>query len=171
MTKPLSLLVRKEESKRLRWVQKAQSKDPMRSILNGVHVDNNNIHATDGYRIHSTHAPSDMTKYNGKVLQGKVPAGETFVDMQEIIGAYPDLSTFSSAVEPEFTVVVNPKYLAEALSVMDGVVRLAFWGAHKPMEIYGNDKNGVPCHVALMPCYSGKEHTKQWMPYTPSSKD
>lgn len=171
MSEAITIRGTKEESQSIRWVQKAASKDHGRPVLNGIHVVNGNIHATDGFRVHVTVAPTGFLVVNDVILQGKIPSGDFIADLDEIVGKYPDLSTFAKEEPPVFTICVNAKYLAEAASGMNGSVRLAFWGDKQPMELLGESKDAVPCHVTMMPMDMDAVSSKAWRPFGGPLKD
>jgi DNA polymerase III sliding clamp (beta) subunit (PCNA family) len=155
----------KEESALIRWVQKAQSKDSARPVLEGMLVENGNILACDGFRIHAAPTPSALVDGKG-VYQGKVPAGDFIAELEEICEAtpYPDYAAIMPSGEPEFHIHVDPKFLVEALAGFDSTVELRFFGKTQPMELTGTFKDDTNLYVILMPKNGSKDDSKPWRP-------
>lgn len=165
MKEPITIRGTKDESLRLRWVQKAVSKGEGRPTLTGMYVKGENVYGTDGYRVHSTKAAIGMLVVDDTILKGKIQGGDFVSDLEILEGQYPDLSTFAKDEPPVFEIFVNSKYLLDILSGMNGSVRLAFWGNNLPMEVYGKTKDDIPCHGLLMPMHVGTEIVNDWSPY------
>ncbi len=148
----------KDESKMLRWLKRAASaKD--RPLLCGIRVDNSNVVAADGYRMHIAPTPACLEPCQGKLVNGKVPAGEFTVVVDATDGPYPDYMQILPKGSLEFAIAVNPKYLIDALKGMGEQAILCFYGPHDPMEVRGQDR-----YALIMPLHLENLADKGWRP-------
>jgi len=126
----------KEESRLIRWLQKAQSDDAARPILTGLHVTEDYVIACDGFRLHATPTPLCLQLARDKQVKGKVPAGDFAANMEEVEGTYPDIFQVMPNSEATFAVAVDPKYLREALQGVEGYAVLRFRSPDTPIEVF-----------------------------------
>ena len=94
--------------------------------------------AADGHRFYAAR------------LEGQIPEGE------KPQGKLSQYKQFLPREEPVFTIVVNARYLREAIPTT-GEVRLAFYGAERGLEVYGTltarGKEGErKTYALIMPC-------------------
>ena len=158
----------KKQSKTWRWLQSAASKDETRPVLTGLHVTEGYVVGCDGHRLHA--AKSDLTHegedLNGKIVAGKIPAGEFQADMADIEGRYPNIQTIMPMSAPTFEIWCNPKLLVDALRGMERPVCLRFFGESAPFEACDPEQE----RYALIMPISMREDKAVWRPTTPKTE-
>lgn len=160
------------KSKAVRWVSKAMSKDPSRPVLQNFGV-NGVVAAADGFRLHMTPNEVNPDEYppvpalpEGTYRLDAMPvvkAGEIVgVNKTEDGGPYPDVFVLIPRREPAFTICVNPKYLADALSGMTEMVKLTFFDSTSPVLVQGTIEgkhDELPALAVIMPMH---DNGKLW---------
>ena len=150
----------KEDSKLLRWLQAAATKDESRPVLLGVMGCDGYAVACDGFRLHA--AKTELIPED-KNLHGKVKAGNFEVDMFEIGGTYPSWQQILPTGPVELAIGVDPKLLIEALKGMENPVTLRFYSPTSPMEVLGKDR-----YALVMPLRDSRDDSP-WRPGKPQT--
>ena len=163
-----AIRINKHDSKVLKWLQSAASKDT-ESILAGINSNGNNA-ACDGWRLHIV-PPTDLVELpDGTRQYGKIPADGLveLPDAQE--GTYPEYNQIIPQGEPVLEIGVNPQFLIDALKGFlksdPEMVRLRFHDTNKPMELFGKieTKDGTtPGYALIMPMHIG-DNNDTWKP-------
>ena len=135
----------KEDSKALKWMSLACSKDKARYILNGFLVNQDKTAAADGYRLHiinTTEAMKDSLSCRDKVIKPLSTIGATpkIEEFEIIDGRFPTYQEIIPSDDPVFTIGINKKYLA-ALATMPGdeMITLEFTDPMHPVKITSSD--------------------------------
>jgi len=152
----------KEDSKLLRWLQAAATKDESRPVLLGVMGCDGYAVACDGFRLHA--AKTDLIP-EGKNLHGKLRAGDFEVDMFEIGGTYPSWQQILPGGPVEFAIDVDPKLLIVALKGMENPVTLRFYSPTSPMEVFGKGR-----YALIMPLMARTDKRPHWRPTDPGHR-
>lgn len=149
----------RHESKLLAWLLKAASTDDARPVLEDIHVNDNSIVATDGWRMHwvDKEGVSAFAEVSDKTMNlGKIRAGENLIEPEEHDDFnYPDCKSLIPTREPVFEVAINPKFLVDALQGLDTAVVLRFFGTTGPFEVMGKiaskDADDTNVYALIMP--------------------
>ncbi len=155
----------KSENTTARWLQKSADPNHARVVMNGVHVDDNLLVATDGIMLFAAQVEGEWSGWNGhdgQTFAGKIPATASLVELQIIAEGekysgekYPDykklISNFTEGKEPIAVMCIDAERLVQAASGMardkDSRILLRFYGHDKPIELLGRTK-GYP-HYGL----------------------
>jgi len=145
----------KEDSKILKWVSLACSKDKARSVLLGIKVNNGEIAAADGFRLHIAPTPDALKPHNDKILKptSTLSATPKYDEFETDPGTFPDYQQIVPTDEPTFKIALNKKYLA-ALATMPGdeYVVLEFTKPTSPIKITSPSSEAV---AVIMPMRLG----------------
>lgn len=139
----------KEESKLIRWLQKATTKSEDRS-LDGIYVCDGHVVACDGIRMHAAPTPDCLKKWDG-IWDGRVPSGDFAADLEQVEGIYPDYNQIMPTDPPQYEIAMSARLLIEALQGMkedSNMVIFRFRGKHDPVEIFGPE---AKVYALLMP--------------------
>ena len=136
----------KEDSKALKWISLACSKDKARYILNGFLVNQDKTAAADGFRLHiinTTEAMKDSLSCRDKIIKpanGPVSATPRMEEFEVVDGTFPTYQEIIPSDEPVFSFSVNKKYLA-ALATMPGdeMITFNFTDPMHPVKITSSD--------------------------------
>ena len=135
----------KDDSKALKWVSLACSKDKARAVLNGFLVNEDKTAAADGFRLHiinTTEAMKDSLSCRDKVLHPVSPIAATpkIEEFEIVDGRFPQYQEIVPSDDPIFTFSVNKKYLA-SLSTMPGdeMITFEFTDPMHPVKITSSD--------------------------------
>jgi DNA polymerase III sliding clamp (beta) subunit (PCNA family) len=170
MTEPTIRTVRtntKKEAKRLKFVYTAASRDVVRPTLRSVHNDSKAqaVLASDGYRLHAVKVEQPFDSMNdlpaltmpvksngdGEPKQLKsLPSTASTIEMQEIEGRFPDYNVIIPTSEPQFEILLYPRYLADIASMAEGPIRFVFHGQTRPIEVFCTVSE-APAYALLMP--------------------
>ena len=150
-----TIRIDKHNSKILKWLQSASSKDKDRPVLHGINKDKD-LASADGWRVHivegeSIELPEGLRDY------GKIPT-EGIIEEPEIIeGSFPDILQILPRKEPVFEIAVNAKFLIDALKGLlsqESSVIFRFHSHDEPIEILGNIETkdeSTPGYALIMP--------------------
>ena len=141
----------KDECKAVNFVQKACGKDQARPVLTGILVQNGNIVASDGFRMHVGITPEAFKEYQGEIIQvvnndkpAAVKTTPTIQELQKVEGRFPDWSQImpdkKEDYSPVLQIAVNKKYLADLLNMpgkSDVMLRFSFTDPMHPILIEG----------------------------------
>ena len=153
-----TIKINKHNSKVLKWLQSAASKDKNRPVLTGINIDKNYSRfwavTADGWRLHIV--PKDELEELPEGLRdyGKIPASGIIEEPDIIDGTFPDVLQIIPRKEPVLEIAVNSKFLIDTLKGLDSMAILKFHGANEPMEILGNIKTtegSTPAYAVIMP--------------------
>ena len=160
------------ETKRLRWLAKATSKEESRPVLQTIHVNNGTSVATDGYRLFATTTPvalaqdalvaeSSMTRIES------LPATSTIAQVSSVHeGRYPEYTAILPKRDPEFSISLDANLLREALEACrkdDKLVTLRFWDDTSAFEVLGK-MDGQPIYALIMPMRPDGDTRHTWRP-------
>ena len=154
----------KEDSKILKWVSLACSKDKSWPVLNGIKVNNGEIAAADGFRLHVANTPDALKPHNEKILNpvGTISATPKYDEFITEPGTFPDYEQIIPKDEPYFLTAVNKKFLA-ALATMPGddAIILEFYKPGAPMKVTNPGSGAV---AVIMPMFTDqmKEYSKKF---------
>lgn len=158
----------KEQSKLLRWLQLGASKDDARPALTGIYVTPDVMVTVDGFRLHMAPTAACLVDHEGKILAGKIPAGDFLTELETVETNFLDYEAIipDAAREVVFEISVDSRYLSEAVKGMgDDTNRrivLQFYGKNQPMVIIDPSKEN-PRKVVLMPMHMVEDAT-YWDP-------
>ena len=132
----------KEDSKALKWVSLACSKDRARAVLNGFLVNEDKTAAADGFRLHiinTTDAMKDSLSCRDKIIKpanGPVSATPKMQEFEVVEGTFPDYTQIVPTKPPVFKIALDKKLLAD-LKTMPGdkAVVLSFTAANQPVLV------------------------------------
>ena len=148
----------KEQSKLLRWLKLGVSKDTARETLTGIYVTPEAMVTTDGFRLHMAPTAACLVDHEGKILAGKIPAGDFLTELETVEANFPDYEQLipDAAKKIVFEISVDSRYLSEAVKGLGGDtnnrVVLQFYGKNQPMVIIDPSKEN-PRKVVLMPMH------------------
>ena len=120
------------------YVKRAMPKDDTRGRLNRLRLDDEKLIASDGFRVHITPVADGSTELDilaksDKVKIEREEGGESvYPDMQKLIRKADKRDTTTD-------IVIEAKYLREALTGLKGSVRLVFHGDRHPYEVIGTE--------------------------------
>jgi DNA polymerase III sliding clamp (beta) subunit (PCNA family) len=147
----------KDKVAALKWVAKAASKDVARPSLQPINI-NGRIEACDGYRIHAVNLNAqDIYVEEGSYIPAKLDT-TTYLEETDSVHSFTD----TDSVIPKLgdtSFCINAKYLAEALSGMDGMVKITVNDNSHPIAIQGTSKDGIDVSAIIMPMY---DDGKNW---------
>jgi len=137
----------KEDSRAVKWVSLARSRDKSRQILNTIRIDNNNLVAVDGHRLHKIETPAILQSYNQKTLKplNNIPVNPQPVEYEEIDGDYPDWELIEERLankEAIFQIAVDKKLLADLSTMPTGssdMIILKFTSENEPIKVIAPD--------------------------------
>ena len=109
----------RSDSKILKWVQSAISKDDARATLTGTYFHDNKMVCADGWRLNVTDIPKGLENIAGLKDTGKVRAGENILELSDIEGQFPDYDQIIPKGDPTIRIGVNPLFLMEVLKGLD----------------------------------------------------
>ena len=168
-----AIRINKHDSKVLKWLQSATSKDIDRPVLMGINTDGNHA-ACDGWRLHVVPSFGIVGLPDGTRQYGKIPT-DGLVEIPEP-SPY-DFPTYNQIIprdepdhnsdEPVCEIAVNPQFLIDALK---GFVKsspetcfLRMRGPNHPLEIQGkietNDES-TPAYALVMPMHLDNNNWK-----------
>lgn len=155
-----------EETRDLRFIQRALSRDVARPVLNGMVIDRERekVAAADGFRIHETDIPSCLANVDSIEREENKP--DTLVkplntiavsprveEFEVFAGKFPSYHLIFPDTPPKFQIAVDPKLLKDALEIPnEGMVILSFWKNTGPFMVTGNDQDGP--RALLMPMHA-----------------
>ena len=152
-----------EDSKLLRWLQSATADGKHRPTLSGIFARDGAVVGCDGFRIHAAKKPDCLPE--GKILTGKVGAGDFVADMEEVDSdkyVYPDILQILPQSTPQFEIAADPKLLREALHGMERPVILKFHSQTTPLEVFSaNDRYAL---IMPMHCDESRRVNSCWRP-------
>ena len=160
-------LVSKNETKRVRWLQKATDKN--RTSLEGIHVKNGSTVSTDGYKMFASTTPGGFESPDPVTLRIDLPASSTIAEVSTIEERFPDYTAILPKTEPVFSINVDARLLADALAACTGrdltdrIVRLVFHGDNQPMEMFGRMSDN-PVYALIMPTSKERSPERTWRP-------
>jgi hypothetical protein len=173
-----------DESKLLRWLYKHASKDTNRPVLTGIHVASKSLIVADGFRLVCIPLLECMKDHVGKTLgfanpKGKFPSGAFIVEMVEIEGTYPDVSSVIPANEPVAEIAFDANLLRTVLSSFEKkrpTLLRVFSGSDgsngQPFEVSQNLSDDLSKRYAIiMPMHHSKSDTLFWRPIDPLETD
>jgi DNA polymerase III sliding clamp (beta) subunit (PCNA family) len=145
----------KKDSRLIRWLQKNASTDVSRPVLNGLHVNNGQTVACNGYRMIVVDTPEPLKEIEGPmVVKGKIPAGDFAVEFEEIEGKYPDYNGIIPTKEAKAVISINPKLLREMLEGLDDTpTTIVLHEDTQPIEIFGKTRDERDAYMILMPMH------------------
>lgn len=146
----------KKDSRLIRWLQKIASSDPGRTMLNGLHIDNGQVIACDGYRMAVVDTPEALSNsFEGPVtVEGKIPAGEFAVEFSEIEGDYPDRNGIFPKQDAKAVISINPRLMRELLEgLSEEPTTIVLYEDTQPIEIYGKTRDDRDAYMILMPMH------------------
>lgn len=163
----------KIESKILRFVQRATSKDEYREVLTGIFVNGATVSA-DGYRIHAVESESiptldELLPDGGLVRIATMKRGENYIEPQELKDKFPNYNAIIDEKKDITTdMFFNPEFVVDALRDLDKgePTRIRMFGKMQPFEIYGTI-DGRPCYALIMPMTNpdnGHNRALDWRP-------
>ena len=157
----------KNETKIAQFIQRAQSTDESRPILNGINV-NGSVVAVDGFRLHavSTETLYPFADLAGKTVDvGKIRSGDNLLEAEEIEGNYPDWQQILPTTEPVVKIQVDPAFLVDACKTLDKgeAITVVIHDNLSPFEIHGTI-NGEPVYAMIMPMNDPKKLDNNWRP-------
>ena len=148
-----TIKINKHNSKVLKWLQSAVSKDKNRPVLTGINA-NENLATADGWRLHIVHQDELIELPEGLRDYGKIPASGIIEVPDVIEGQFPDVLQVIPRKEPVLEIAINSKFLIDTLKGLDSMAILKFHGANEPMEVLGNIKTtegSTPAYAVIMP--------------------
>ena len=158
----------KEETKRVRWLQKATDKD--RTKLSGIHVHNGSAVSTDGYKMFASTTPAGFESPDPVTVRiDSLPASSTIAEVSTIDERFPDYAAIMPKSEPVFEINMDAALLADALAACTGrdltdrIVRLVFHGDTKAMEMFGRMSDN-PVYALIMPTSKDRAPDRTWRP-------
>ena len=158
----------KEETKRVRWLQKATDKD--RTMLSGIHVHNGSAVSTDGYKMFASTTPAGFESPDPVTLRiDSLPASSTIAEVSTIDEPFVRYADILPKTEPVFEIHMDAALLADALSACTGkdltdrIVRLVFRGDNMPMEVFGRMAD-QPVYALIMPTSKERSPDRTWRP-------
>ena len=158
----------RDETKRVRWLQKATDKD--RTMLSGIHVHNGSVVSTDGYKMFASTTPAGFESPDPVTLRiDSLPASSTIAEVSTIDERFPDYAAIMPKSEPVFEIQMDAALLADALSACTGkdltdrIVRLVFRGDNMPMEMFGRMADN-PVYALIMPTRKDSAPDRTWRP-------
>ena len=146
----------KSKTKLAQFIQRAQSTDTARPILNGINV-NGEVVACDGWRLHSisTRALPELDAFTGETVDlGKIRAGENLLEGEVIDGTFPDYDQIIPKTDPIVVFGANPAFLVDAIKTFDKgeAVTIKVHGPNNPIELHGTI-DGVDVYALIMPMH------------------
>ena len=158
----------KDESKRVRWLQKATDKD--REMLSGIHVNNGSTVATDGYKLFASTTPAGFESPDPVTLHiDSLPASGTIAEVSTIEERFVSYADILPKAEPVFEIHIDARLLSDALAACTGrdltdrIVRLVFHGDFAPMEMFGRMSDN-PVYALIMPTSKERSPNRTWRP-------
>ena len=157
----------KEETKRVRWLQKATDKD--RTMLSGIHVHNGSAVSTDGYKMFASTTPAGFESAEPVTLRIDLPASSTIAEVSTIDEPFVGYADILPKSEPVFEIHMDAALLADALAACTGrdltdrIVRLVFRGDNMPMEVFGRMAD-QPVYALIMPTSKERSPNRTWRP-------
>lgn len=131
MTDPIILTGTVEDANKLRWLQKAASRDTGRTSITGIYIDDKLAASTDGFRLHVTPKPSCAD--SGQIINEA--DGRTFpVAYKKVFRAFAKVISERFLRYKEIVprnqeiagrALVNARYLSDAIAGL----------GHNPVEI------------------------------------
>lgn len=175
------------ESKLMKFVTRAMSRDNARPALNGVNINGSAV-ALDGFRLHAVRVtdvpnmaeeelPKGTITFNPSNL--RVTGEGSVLDVEYVNAEFPDyLQVIRGANNQEIQaeIAFNPQYMIDALREMDHgtaqSVRLVIHSDTSPMELFG-EVNERPAYAVIMPMHLGYDgsSTKTWTPLEDAHDD
>ena len=149
----------KSQSKALRYVNNARSKDRARPVLNTLRVDKDCLVAIDGFRLHAIkYIMDDLESGNLYNLGGNIIPNEGFFEIEKSIidpGTYPNYAKVFPQKEPAAIIHVDARFLTEAISrsSKNAKVTIKYYAENKAIEVYTEDDCGIPAYALIMPMY------------------
>jgi hypothetical protein len=158
----------RDETKRVRWLQKATDKD--RTMLSGIHVKNGSSVATDGYKMFASTTPAGFESAEPVTLRiDCLPATSTIAEVSTIDEPFVGYADILPKSEPVFEIHMDAELLKSALEacagrdLIDRIVRLAFHGDSSPMEVFGR-MSDQPVYALIMPTSKERSPDRTWRP-------
>lgn len=128
-----------KESKLLRWVKKAVSKDTARPALQGIHFGKD-ITGSDGYRLHKIPDAKNID-LKGTYDLSSLRVGHNLLEIKEITAKTPDFQDPFPEGDPILEIAFNPKFIIDACTGLDNDINsnviLKVWGKNKPAVFQG----------------------------------
>ena len=171
MTDPIILTGTKTDADRLRWLQKAVSKDEDRPNITGIYIEETLAAATDGFRLHVTPRPECVldtgiineadgrafpVSYKGIFRAFAKVISERFPRYKEIIPQKQEVAGRA---------VVNARYLSDAIAGLGHVpVEITIYKeekitlSSKPGYIELRTQTDNPRYALIMPM-----HNVEWL--------
>ena len=159
-----------EEEKAVRYTDRARAKGAeakSRPVLGALHC-NGVIEAADGYRYHAANIQLEaegLLAYDkpGPVLRAR-----------EENGTFPDMGRVIPSEDPSMTIILNARFLRDALQGLEDFVTLRLYSETRPIEIMGHAKakrgQEPPETYALIMPLSPKAGAATWRPHQEEGK-
>src|SRR4030065_805718 len=141
----------KEEANLIHWAESACSKDKDRPSLMGLYVQEQEVAACDGARLHIIPLTEILKPFIGKIIRlfGSISVNK-IIKVEEIEGNYPNYKEIMPKEMPVFEIDVSATQLKQALELAaknkdlsDQRVTLKFYGGTKPFEMIYRDTRGL----------------------------
>ena len=138
----------KEETRAMKFLQSAVSKDPARAILTTIHVKNGRTVSADGFRAHLINTPEVLKEHEGKNLHpdttiSVTPRPEVFCEYE---GNFPDLSFLEEEYqknEPVFEIAINKNLIKDLASMPteNDMLVFSFTGEKHPIRVTSTEED------------------------------
>ena len=171
------------ESKALRWLLKAVSKDSHRPAFNSIIITDKFAAGSDGFRIHAIQTLECLENHlipgERLLLSSKIPAGNFDAVMNvDQLSTPPSFQSVIPEGESHFEIAINPAFLIQALQGMengkpaylrfykDTVEREGVPTTSKPVEVSQPETNR---YALIMPMFH--RHDEHWRPFEPVEEE
>ena len=147
--------VNKEDAKALKWVSHACSKD--RPTLTGIKINNGEIVACDGFRLHIAPTPTALVEGDGSILKpvNTLTVTPKIEEFEVIEADYPDVESITNQDPEQVTssIAISQKLLADLKSMPteSNMLTFTFTKDSEPIHISGAEGY----RAVIMPMHKG----------------
>lgn len=138
------------------------------SRLKGVEVKDTIIFGLDGVRLHGVQKPKELSGLKGIFDFMFTSGGRQVLVAEELTREYIDISGTFPKKEAVIDIAIDPALLGDSLVKMAkcgvSTAKLYIYEKTAPIEISGNDQNGVWFYVLMMPKHGGDKDNFIWRP-------
>jgi len=158
-----------EQEKAIRYVDRARSTDKTHPVLQAVN-SNGIMETADGHRYHAVNTQID---YEGLLSYGKPGA---VLQAEPEAGTFPDIARIIPKEEPAMVIVLDSRFLRDALAGLEQYVTLRIYSPTKPMEVMGHaavkrGSDSPETYALIMPVHSSPETQATWRPHQDTPED
>lgn len=161
-----------KDAKALSWLKKAISPKHPRRAMKNFNVKSDHLAATDGFRIHiCTPVESLIDQTDSVVSLNFLRSEACLVEVEKIEDTFPEYKFINEPDDDKaIHIVLNKRYLMDALSAMSDTVVLCVRSKDKPIDVFGtlNKFTDVALYASIMPMRGFD--VKTWKPVISSNE-